>query len=193
MNQVLFVFYRELLGLKSSRITILRLVLQSLAYGLALPLIYYLILTGVLPIEFRGVAFGLEQRAAMVKLELETFLPLILPFFISVVTSLFSTPSFAMEVESRTLERLLSLPLSWVHVVAGKVLFNPAISLAFAYLMVISYFTASHAIVDAFRLPNLATYGLLLEPWLAISCLLSCHPPIGRKGFAPMPRPNRRL
>lgn len=168
MKLVLFVFYKEFLGLKSSRITILRLILQSLVYGLLLPLLYYLILTGALPIEFRGVAFSLEQRAAMVKLELETFLPLILPFFISVVTSLFSTPSFAMEVENRTLERLLSLPLLWVHVVAGKVLFNLAISLACAYLIVISYFTASHAIVDTFRPPNLAAYGLLLVPAVAL-------------------------
>ncbi|MCL0063945.1 ABC transporter permease subunit [Dehalococcoidia bacterium] len=158
------VFYKEFLELKSDKGAIVRLVLQSMVYGLFFPTVMYLQLVGVLPMEIGDVVLTEAEKVAMVKHSLETFGPLLLPFFVSVMASLLVTPSIVQEAESRTLERLLSLPLSWRKIFFGKFLFCFAISLACAYIIVSIYFLLSSAIVEAFQPPALLTYVFVLVP-----------------------------
>lgn len=158
------VLYKEFLELKSDKGAIARLALQSIVYGLFFPTVMYLQLVGVLPMEIGDVVLTEAEKVTIVKHSLETFGPLLLPFFVSVMASLLVIPSIVQETESRTLERLLSLPLSWRNILFGKFLFYFAISLACAYIIVSIYFLLSSAIVEAFQPPDLGTYLLVLVP-----------------------------
>jgi ABC-type transport system involved in multi-copper enzyme maturation permease subunit len=158
------VCYKEFLELKSDKGAIARLVLQSMLYGLFFPSVMYLQLVGVIPMEIADVVFTAEEKVAMVKHSLETLGPLMLPAFMAVMASLFAMPSIAQEIESRTLERLLSLPFSWRNIFFGKFLLNFGISLACAYVIVSIYFLLSGAIVEAFQPPALVAYLLVVVP-----------------------------
>jgi ABC-type Na+ efflux pump permease subunit len=167
MKMLWSVLYKEFLELKSDKGAIARLALQSMVYGVFFPTVMYLQLVGVLPMEIGDVVLPEAEKVAMVKHSLETFGPLLLPFFISVMASLLVIPSIVQEAESRTLERLLSLPLSWNNIFLGKFLFYLAISLACAYIIVSIYFLLSGAIVEAFQPRDLPTYVIVLVPAVA--------------------------
>lgn len=158
---LLSVVYKEFLQLKGNRVLIIQLPLQSIAYGSLLPVIHYLILIEVLD---PGIAATEAERVAMVKDALENFIPLLLPMFMSMIAAPLAMPSIASETENRTLERLLSLPLSWIHVFMGKFLFSFAVSLVSSYVMVLTYFGLSSGIVEEFQPPHLQFYLLLLVP-----------------------------
>jgi ABC-type transport system involved in multi-copper enzyme maturation permease subunit len=158
------IFYKEFLELKSDKGAIMRLVLQSMLYGLFFPGALYLQLVGVLPMEIRGVVFTPEEKVAMVKYSLEMLGPIMLPAFMAIMASLLATPSIAQEIESRSLERLLSLPFSWRNIFLGKFLFHFGISLACAYIITSIYFLLSSVIVEAFQPPALVAYLLVVVP-----------------------------
>jgi len=168
MKMLWFVFYKEFLELKSDKGAIRRLVLGSVGIGLLFPAMMYLRHIGILPgfIDIPGIDLDVTEpeRLAMMRHTLEFIGLLILPFFVSLVATQVSVPSIVQEAESRTLERLLSLPLSWGNIFFGKFLFHVTVSLVFAYITVLVYFSLSSLVVEAFRPPALATFLLVFIP-----------------------------
>jgi len=159
-----FVLYKEFLELKSDKWAIARLALQSMVAGLIFPTMMYLQLVGVFPMGIGDIILTEAEKVAMVRHSLETLGPLLLPFFVSILASLLVIPAIVQEAESRTLERLLSLPLSWRNILLGKFIFYFAVSLPCAYIIISTYFLLSSGIVEAFQPPALATYVFVLVP-----------------------------
>lgn len=167
MKMLFFVFYKEFLELKSEKRTIALLVLQSAASGLFLPAMWYLRYVGILPGPLDlldGVGLTGEELTALIKHMLEFIFPMMLPFFMSLIALSLVFPAIAQEVESRILERLLSLPLSWRDLFIGKLLFYFIVSLVCAYIMVLSYFLLASTIVEGFRIVDFHIYLLILVP-----------------------------
>ncbi|MBT9139290.1 MAG: hypothetical protein DDT30_01946 [Dehalococcoidia bacterium] len=168
MKMLLSVVYKEFLQLKRNRMLIRHLALHSIGFGLLLPVKFYLILIGVLEpgLLMGGIVLPEAERVVMVTDGLENFAPLLLPTFMSLVAAFLAIPSIASETEHRTLERLLSLPLSWIHVFMGKFLFALAVSLVGSYIMVLTYFALANVIVEEFHPlhSHFDTYLLLFVP-----------------------------
>jgi len=160
------VFCKEFLELKSQKGAIRRLCLQSVTYGLLFPAVMYARHIGLMPV-LSAVPIeqhGEQQRLAVMMQALSFVGVLLMPSLISLVAAQLSIPSIAQEVQSRTLERLLSLPLSWRNIFFGKLLFYFAASLASAYMIVLAYFSVSMAIVESFVPPHVLLYLLILVP-----------------------------
>jgi ABC-type Na+ efflux pump permease subunit len=165
MKMLWSVLYKEFLELKSDKGAIRGLVLRSVGYGLLFPAVMYLRHAGILPGILAGpIELSEQQRIAMMTQALEFLGLLLLPFFISTMATSLTTSSIAQETESRTLERLLALPLSWRNIFFGKLLFCFTVSLACAYIIVSIYFLLSSAIVEGFSPPHLVTFLLVLVP-----------------------------
>lgn len=161
MNMLSFVLYKEFLELKSSKRAIPLLVLQTVGLGLISPFGAYLMIVGVMPWGYDGVVPGIEMA---MKYQLEIFFPILLPAFMAILAAGLTISSIARETESRTLERILSLPLSWRNLFIGKLLFYFMVSLACGYIMVLVYFLASSAIVEEFQPRNFHILLLILVP-----------------------------
>ncbi|MBT9149004.1 MAG: hypothetical protein DDT28_00423 [Dehalococcoidia bacterium] len=165
MRMLSFVFYKEFLELKGNKMGIWGLVLSSIGFGLVFPLIAYLRLAGMLPpLMMWETGFEGAELAAMIEQMLQHFVPVILPFFLSVTATQYAMLSIARETESRSLERLLSFPLSWRTLFFGKLIFHLTIFLACAYTMVLAYFALSSVIMEAFRPVAFGTYLLVVVP-----------------------------
>jgi ABC-type Na+ efflux pump permease subunit len=123
--------------------------------GLLLPTVTYLRQAGVLPLGIMGI----DPTVVLGNVGL-----LMLPVLVAMLTSLLAIPAVVQEVESRTIERLLSLPVSWRDVFLSKLLFHHVVGLAVAYVAVIVYFSLSSAIVANFHFPALLTYIVILVP-----------------------------
>jgi len=164
VKMLAFVLYKEFLEFRSDKKAIAYLVLQSVAMGLVMPTVMYLRLIGVLPMGIGVPVLPQEEMIAMIRGQLEVFIPLLLPAFISTIAAMLVVPAIVQESESRTLERLLSLPLSWRDVVLGKLLFYFMVSLVVAYITVLAYLLLSRAIVEGFHPPALVPYVVVLVP-----------------------------
>jgi len=160
------VFYKEFLELKSDKGAIRKLVLQSMGMGLLFPALMYLRLVDILPMPIGILDLGITEaeRIAMIEQVLETVGLLFLPFLVSAVAAPLSMPSIAQEAQSRTLERLLSLPLSWRSIFFGKLLFCFTVSLASACIILGAYLLLSSAVLEAFQPPALLPYVFVLIP-----------------------------
>ncbi|MCL0084151.1 ABC transporter permease subunit [Dehalococcoidia bacterium] len=169
MKMLSFVLYKEFLQMKSDKGTIAGLLLPSVGLGLLMPTIMYLRLVEVLPpvgLGMFGLEVGLteEQRIALMQHALGAIIPLLLPFFMSMSAVSLAIPSIAGETESRTLERLLSLPLSWRNLFVGKLLFFFMVSLACAYIMALVYFFSIRAFVEGFQIADFHIYLSIFVP-----------------------------
>jgi ABC-type Na+ efflux pump permease subunit len=164
MKMVSLVLYKEFLELKANKMRIWCLAISSIGFGLSLPVVYYLQLAGILPTGMMGIGPQGADLARMIGQMLEHFVPVMLPFFLSVTVLQYAISSIAQEIESRTLERLLSLPLSWRTLFFSKFIFYLSICLACAYTMVLAYFSLSSVIVEAFQPVALGIYLLVVVP-----------------------------
>ncbi|MCL0076196.1 ABC transporter permease [Dehalococcoidia bacterium] len=162
MRMLSTVLYKELLQFKGNKTLVLQLILQSIGYGLLIPIIFYLRLVGIIPIPW--IDPPEEARLATIK-DLQNVIPILLPLFMSMIASPLAIPSIVSETVNRTLERLFSLPLSWLDVFAGKFLLCLAISLICSYTLTLTYFASAGAVVEGFTRPNfVGTFLLLLVP-----------------------------
>jgi len=164
VKMLAFVLYKEFLEFRSDKKAIAYLVLQSVAMGLVMPTVMYLRLIGVLPMGIGVPVLPQEEMIAMIRGQLEVFIPLLLPAFISTIAAMLVVPAIVQESESRTLERLLSLPVSWRDLFFGKFLFYLVISLACAYTIVLSYYLLSSVIMEGFQPVDFGIYLSLLVP-----------------------------
>ena len=169
MKMVSFILYKEFLELKSDKRVIAGLLLPALGAGLLMPTIMYLRFIGVLPpvgLDMFGFAAALTeaQKIALMQHALGAIIPLLLPFFMSVLTVSLAVPSIARETESRILERLLSLPLSWRNLFIGKLLFYFMTGLVSAYIVVLSYFFLSRAFLEGFQIVDFHIYLSIFVP-----------------------------
>lgn len=167
MKMVSFVLYKEFLELKSEKRAIALLVLESAALGLALPAMMYLRYVGIFPEPldlFDRVGLTGEELTVLIRHTVEFIFPMMLPFFMSLMALPLVLPAIAQEVESRILERLLSLPLSWRDLFIGKLLFYFIVSLVCAYIVILSYFLLAGTIVEGFRIVDFHIYLLILVP-----------------------------
>lgn len=165
MKEVLFIIYKESLEFKNNLRLPFQLTIQSFSYGIVFPLISWLTIKGILPVYVQGSEY---DKIETFKIYLINIYPLLLPFFMAVVTSLLTLHSFTSEVEHRTIESLYSFPILWIHIVVGKFSFYLIVSLLCNYLIASIYWLSTFIIIPSLKVNYLLSYLGLLVPGISL-------------------------
>lgn len=169
MKGILFIVYKEWVEFKNNRRLLFQIILQSSLYGSVFPLISWLIIKGVLPIDVQGF----EYAKLTFKIYHVNFYPQLLFFLMSAVSSLFTLHSFTSEVEYRTIETLYSFPITWTQTVMGKFVFYMTLSLLCSYLISSIYWIFTFFIEPGLRVNYLLSYFCLLVPGISLYTVIA--------------------